>query len=733
MLNELFELARSQQQAGITNRDSWYGKFKPCPKGTTVRVLLDENGHVTDFEVISDVSQVEAIRKYEPANGQSFPAFNIKPLFWAGSKELREKLKDIKKKIREGKAVAGDVTEVMDACNSLWSDSERKTLGRCFELAKQFNEVIADIPKELSSVVLLAQRLASLAELAESSNDEFAGTRRLFEGIKDAAIRKIGQGDKTTIEWFEKLLLCTNEDAEKAKKISIVCDLSDRSTYPYPPSHDKVQRWVNSKLMEGGAASPSSSSGIDAFGGVPNGTDDKFPPATLPRLGSVTLRAMNSESPCQNRYGRADAASFCVGKDVRQDMKDSLEWLGKEERRNLTWRDVSGACGYTKRDGKSVPVPGMLFAYPSILGGTLPPVPAMFAGEEDAADPDGSGFAAMAKRVIDGLSGIMRERPDAEIRVFVLTKADKSRTKLLLSKHYAASRISAAAEEWENGCRNIPKICLNIGIGKEEKAFWIATSTPFPTEVVGCLNVVWYRDGDRAEQVTGVNIAEGLSLLLETPPYIERTADRLLNVALRNTSTLLLALGHADHRNDGSFTWNKNTKPHAKAAGLLPCILGLLLDKLGHKKGDYMHTASFLVGQMMSLADTLHKEYCSKVRASRKDGNTGENEGYSGLPRQLIGNAAMSVAMDDPTAGLARLSERILIYQAWANTASGDIGYAGWALGEYRRISEELGKMSLPDRSADADKAQMLLGYLSRVGDGRKDKTGNTASTESKE
>jgi hypothetical protein len=725
MLNELFELARSQRQAGITNRDSWYGKYKPCPKGTTVRVLLDENGDVADFEVISDISQVEAIRKYEPANGQSFPAFNIKPLFWAGNKELREKLKNIKKKMKEGKAVTGEATELMNACNSLWSDSEKKTLGKCFELAKQFNETIADIPKELSCVVVLAQRLARLAELAESS-DEFAGTKRFFDGITHAAIRRIGQGDKTAIEWLDKLLLCANEDAEKAKKISIVCDLSDRSAYPYPPTHDKVQRWVNSKLMQSDIACPSDVSDIDAFGGVSNGTDDKFPPATLPRLGSVTLRAMNSESPCQNRYGRSDAASFCVGKDMRQDMKDSLEWLGKEERKNLTWRDVSGVCGYTKRDGKSVPVPGVLFAYPSILGGTLPPVPAMFAGEEDAADPDGSGFAAMAKRVVDGLSGIMRETPDAEIRVFVLTKADKARTKLLLSKHYVASRIPAAAEEWKKGCQNIPKICLNIGIGKEEKAVWIVPSTPFPTEVVGCLNVVWYREGGRAEQVSGVNIAEGLSLLLETPPYIKRTAGRLLNVALRNTSTLFLALGHADHRTDGSFTWNKNTKPHAKDAGLLPCIMGLLLDKLGHRKGDYMYSASFLVGQMMSLADTLHKEYCRKVRASRKEDKTHQNveekeSGSGGLPRQLIGNAAMSIAMDNPTAGLARLSERILIYQAWANTSSGDIGYAGWALGEYRRISEELGKMNLPDQSADADKSQMLLGYLSRISETQED------------
>ena len=707
MLNELFELTQSQQNAGITNKDSWYGRYKPCPKGTTVRLLFDQKGGVADFEVVGDISQIETIRKYEPANGQSFPAFNVKPLYWAGTDAIRLEIKALKKQIEKGQLVGPTLTGTIAACLVLWDDAEKKNLSKCCTLAGEFGKIIGEPPQDMSAASVLAKRFA------QSTPD------RLFAEINDAALRKITQGDRSILDWLDKFFLCTAQDKTKAKKISIVCDLSDRSAYAYPPMHDKVQRWVNSKLMERDGATSKCSSGLDAFGGEPTGADDRFPPATLPRLGKVILRAMNSESACQRRYGQADAASFCVGRDIRQNMKDSLEWLGKKERRNLTWRDVSGVCGHTKRDGKSVPVPGVLFAYPSILRGAPPPVPAMFAGDADASDPDGSGFAAAAKRVVDGLSGILKEKPDAEIHVFVLAKADKARTKLLLSKHYAASRMVAAAAEWETGCRNIPRISLNTGTDKEEKANWIAPFTPFPTEVVGCLNVVWYRDGNHAEQVAGVDIGDGLSLLLETPPYIDRIADALLYAALRNTSTLLLALGHADHRGDGSFAWDKSAKLHAKHARLLPCILGLLLEKLGHKKGDYMRTPSFLVGQMMSLADTLHKEYCLAVRASRTKDKSAEKEqglGAGGLPRQLIGNAAMSIAMDNPTAGLARLAERILIYQAWANTASGDIGYAGWALAEYRRISEDLGTMLLPERCADPDKAQMLLGYLSRIG-----------------
>ncbi len=66
-----------------------------------------------------------------------------------------------------------------------------------------------------------------------------------------------------------------------------------------------------------------------------------------------------------------------------------------------------------------------------------------------------------------------------------------------------------------------------------------------------------------------------------------------------------------------------------------------------------MRTSPFLMGQLLGLADTLHKEYCIHVRKGQ-------------IPPQLIGNAAMAVALNNPAAALARLSERVIPYQAWA-------------------------------------------------------------------
>ena len=118
-----------------------------------------------------------------------------------------------------------------------------------------------------------------------------------------------------------------------------------------------------------------------------------------------------------------------------------------------------------------------------------------------------------------------------------------------------------------------------------------------------------------------------------------------------------------------------------------------------------MHKAPFLVGRLLTLADILHKEYCLHVRKGDP------------LP-QLIGNALMSAAIDNPIRGLARLQQRLMIYQAWANTALGEgFGLAKWVLTQMGNVSHELALLDLPDRTNDEDKAQMLLGYLARAKD----------------
>ena len=116
----------------------------------------------------------------------------------------------------------------------------------------------------------------------------------------------------------------------------------------------------------------------------------------------------------------------------------------------------------------------------------------------------------------------------------------------------------------------------------------------------------------------------------------------------------------------------------------------------------------FLVGRLLSLADQLHVQYCHAVRKGK--------DGKAQVPPQLVGNALMATALEQPTKAVAMLSQRILPYQAWARTVQGgdEVRLAKYFLGELGRISAELKDIELPAKCGDAEKAEMLLGYLAR-------------------
>lgn len=114
-----------------------------------------------------------------------------------------------------------------------------------------------------------------------------------------------------------------------------------------------------------------------------------------------------------------------------------------------------------------------------------------------------------------------------------------------------------------------------------------------------------------------------------------------------------------------------------------------------------MNNTPFNLGRLLALADQLHYLYCKEVRGEK-------------FPPQLIGNALMNTALQQPTKALAMLGQRILPYQAWARTVqSGEnVGRAEHFLKEAGEVSQTLSKDSFPSALSDADKAEMILGYL---------------------
>ena len=105
-----------------------------------------------------------------------------------------------------------------------------------------------------------------------------------------------------------------------------------------------------------------------------------------------------------------------------------------------------------------------------------------------------------------------------------------------------------------------------------------------------------------------------------------------------------------------------------------------------------MSANPYWLGRLFSLADKLHWNYCRL-----------EHNGET--PPQLLGNSMMPTALDNPVAGLARLAERLPLYLRKVPL---------WLRQEVAEVEQKIDKENLPNRCTDADKAQMLLGYLAR-------------------
>jgi hypothetical protein len=149
-------------------------------------------------------------------------------------------------------------------------------------------------------------------------------------------------------------------------------------------------------------------------------------------------------------------------------------------------------------------------------------------------------------------------------------------------------------------------------------------------------------------------------------------------------------------------------------------ILGILLDALNCRKEVYVENAAYQVGQVLALADRIHKDYCVVVRKGS-------------VPNSLIGTGLMRRALDNPAGALADLAERMIEYLRWAKTAEPpkppdnsmpeqEQKRRKWmrrayfeardALKLYEPLASKLGNADLPVECTDVMKAQLLLGFL---------------------
>ncbi|GMO30627.1 MAG: hypothetical protein Ta2F_05910 [Termitinemataceae bacterium] len=660
MVNELYLLGNALEEADIAPVE-WNRKLKELRKVSAktpcFRIWISKNASVHTIDEITDQNMVNTLRKWEPSNGNSFPAFNM-PALYSFSNEQNQKITNW----IDGKSAADmDALKLWcneESCN--WKGKAVEKLKKCLhdtpeQLATQINKITKD--KNIITELIHSVTKIDIHTLKKSINDYLFNNHN---NIKTAL--KFLSGD-----------------------IQVIIDLQEWEEFGYPVAHEKTMLWINTALnsADNDGISDENAVLIDAFGDRYETINEPMPSVKLPgKVSDVKLRSMFHEHQCQFRYGLIDDASYPIGRKNRVKIKKALEWLKEPDKEGKTWGMVS--------------MEEILFAYPSKIDA----VPAPFASFLGAsANANQERFETFAEEVIATLKGRFSKTECDFIQIFAIKKMDKARSKIVFYRDYDPSKMIAAAKTWQEGCANIP--ALYFSVWKDKKPLSVTSEIPTPLQIAWVVNETWKMDGSSAGEVKRVNYYQGIELLFDD--LGSETKLYILHILLANVRGLVLYIGGILH--SGKVIPDK-TKGK-KYIFIMP-VLGLMLYKNNYKKEDYMENNPYLIGQILKVSDELHTLYCKVVR----DGD---------IPPQLAGNSVFITASETPDQALSQLRLRMNPYISWAKQyctkSITEKGKESWKAGWYLKLYEDAAtKLNLNNlnvtRFNDAEKAQVFIGYL---------------------
>jgi len=690
MINELYKLGEALSSASIQTKPWRLKELKKVSADTLCfKIMFSDNLAVHSIEELTDNELVSKFRKYEPSNGNSFPAFNMPNLFSFSKENTRQVKEWMSGKGRFDYALLKSwCTEEANA----WDNNTIIKVSKCIsDVPKELNDKIANIHKN-NPVTQLVNLLAKI------------GIENFRKALEFYIFGKLEKNEDVTqlLNFLVSPKTFNPSKSQNNSGMQIILDLYEWEPFGKPVANEDTIEWLNSVLIECDKVDYASGETRDAFGHNYMDVNEKMPEIKL-AVGDVRLRSMFKDHRCQFRYKNLiEDKSFPISKVNRDKVEGAINWLKETDKEGKTWGKI---------DDYEV-----LFAYPSVI----PPRPlemATLLGASKRAKVENTvKFESIAENIIQTLKGLSIDKSVAEIQIFAIRKVDdiSTKAKIVYFRNHSVDHLVKSAQVWEIGCKNIPLFSFRMWTwaqknndGTKTKPEAINPEVPKPLQIAKIINKAWKIDGDVAGvagELKRVKYYQGLELLLEHDKY--ELSKYLLNVLVSNSFALIVYLGNIYH--SGKVVQEKEVS--CENMQLLFPIFGMLLYSQNRTKEEYMENLPYLIGQILKISDELHTLYCKVVR----DGN---------IPPQLAGNSLMVSALEAPERMLAQLAQRINPYLAWAKqyrTKECEIQgkeswRAGWYLGLYERnavmIKVEFDK-SKDIRFGDREKAELFIGYL---------------------
>lgn len=678
MINESHTIINDFKGMSIDTKD-WHREYKSLPVATSktpcIRIWIEDNSAIPGFDKL-DGELVSILRKYGN-NQNTFPAFNISPLFRITNNLI---IKELEKITKDYKLI--DIDKIKSWCTEdNWRNSLIKKINNCFsKSAVKLQEFIEQFaPNQENSMTALLNSIYPYT---------FDGAYQFRENLETCIFSQLQA--KENVETALTLLFYKGKaDAKNPQTdngtLSIILDYAGWQKYRDPVASETTTEWTNSVLLQSEITEEDISINhrTDAFG-IPLGNISEPMPNVKLSGFDVTLRAMFHEQLCQKRYGTFDDDSFPVSKQSRNEVKQALEYISAPDKEDITWKKV---------DSKEI-----VFAYPS----KLTAIPLKFvsilgpiSGNKTAHSE--IRFRKCAEDFIRAFDGLEPQNKPDHIRIFSIRKMDKARSKIVFTRNLSPDWYINCAERWQAGCENIPDIQF------------VEPETPYPLSIARIINPVWKPNGELATQgkttVKRIQYYQGMELLID-----EETESELryfLNILLSNSQGLFSFYGNQSPRKTRTQTAQKLFPNSQRSIAEIWPLFGLLLYKGKCEKEKYMEDVAYLVGQLLKISDELHALYCQIERSGD-------------IPPQLAGNAMFNYTSETPVKAIAVLSQRMNPYIAWAKqyrTKSKEFSWkAGWLLWLYEGIATNLHNMlNESPRFNEFEKAQLFLGYLAAL------------------